>query len=144
MDRFVHNVMTEFKIRSERGMAKYKTNLEREDLSTADWLQHLKEELMDATLYIERLLYFYEGEPMAVDKTKEASDALLRAVSADISSTLDEALTRMNTLQLVHQRMWHRVLENPDDAKSYCYTSEEISLLQETAKAFLSGDPTGK
>jgi hypothetical protein len=37
------------------GIAKYGKTMEREDLSTLDWLQHLQEELMDATLYIESL-----------------------------------------------------------------------------------------
>ena len=34
--------------------------LNREDLTTFEWLNHLQEELMDATLYIERLKQDYE------------------------------------------------------------------------------------
>jgi hypothetical protein len=55
-DRFVESVLTKYKARSEAGLRKYGTTLEREDLSFVDWLNHLQEELMDATLYIERVM----------------------------------------------------------------------------------------
>ena len=54
-DSIVESVITQFKARSERGIHKYGVTLNREDLSTLEWLKHLQEELMDATLYIERL-----------------------------------------------------------------------------------------
>ena len=55
-DSFVNNVIEKYVSRSAVGMAKYGTNLERTDLSEEDWLVHLQEELMDASLYIEKLL----------------------------------------------------------------------------------------
>jgi hypothetical protein len=54
-DPIVLSVMTKFYERSQVGIAKYNTTLERTDLSTLEWLQHLQDELMDATLYVERL-----------------------------------------------------------------------------------------
>ena len=54
-DKIVQTVIEAYKKRSEVGIAKYGKTMEREDLSTLDWLQHLQEELMDATLYIESL-----------------------------------------------------------------------------------------
>ena len=42
--------------RSEVGKAKYGVTMERSDLSTIEWLTHLQEELMDAAVYVERLL----------------------------------------------------------------------------------------
>jgi hypothetical protein len=54
-DTIVESVIKQFKDRSEVGIAKYGVTLNREDLSTLEWLKHLQEELMDATLYIERL-----------------------------------------------------------------------------------------
>lgn len=54
-DSIVESVITQFKDRSERGIAKYGVTLNREDLSTLEWIQHLQEELMDAVCYIERL-----------------------------------------------------------------------------------------
>ena len=55
MDSIVRKVIDSFKKRSERGLEKYGTTLDRNDLTNLEWLQHLQEELMDATLYIEKL-----------------------------------------------------------------------------------------
>ena len=54
-DKYVQAVKERFEQRSQTGIKKYNTTLEREDLNLQDWLLHLQEELMDATLYIERL-----------------------------------------------------------------------------------------
>ena len=54
-DSYVQIVKAKFEARSQRGIEKYNTTLEREDLNLQEWLNHLQEELMDATLYIEKL-----------------------------------------------------------------------------------------
>ena len=54
-DPIVEDVINKFRKRSEAGMLKYNTTLDRTDLSTLDWVTHLQEELMDAILYVERL-----------------------------------------------------------------------------------------
>lgn len=54
-DSYVQIVKAKFEQRSQRGIEKYNTTLERKDLNLQEWLNHLQEELMDATLYIERL-----------------------------------------------------------------------------------------
>ncbi|MDB4486529.1 hypothetical protein N9014_00285 [bacterium] len=54
-DKIVQKVIEAYKERSKVGIEKYGQTMEREDLSALDWLQHLQEELMDATLYIESL-----------------------------------------------------------------------------------------
>lgn len=54
-DKYVQAVKEKFEERSQTGIRKYNTTLERNDLSLLEWLNHLQEELMDATLYIERL-----------------------------------------------------------------------------------------
>ena len=54
-DTIVDDVINKFRKRSEAGMLKYNTTLDRTDLSTLDWLTHLQEELMDAVLYVEKL-----------------------------------------------------------------------------------------
>jgi len=54
-DSIVESVVKQFKDRSNVGIAKYGVTLDRDDLSTLEWLQHLQEELFDATLYIEKL-----------------------------------------------------------------------------------------
>lgn len=61
LDPIVVAVMTKFHERSQVGIKKYGTMLTRDDLSTLEWISHLQEELMDATLYLERLKQeFYE------------------------------------------------------------------------------------
>jgi succinate dehydrogenase flavin-adding protein (antitoxin of CptAB toxin-antitoxin module) len=54
-DKYVQAVKEKFEERSQTGIKKYNTTLERKDLNLLDWLNHLQEELMDATLYVERL-----------------------------------------------------------------------------------------
>jgi len=55
IDSIVESVLDKFKERSEEGIKKYGVTLDRKDLSPLEWLNHLQEELMDATLYIEKL-----------------------------------------------------------------------------------------
>ena len=54
-DSVVQSVINKFKQRSEVGIKKYNTTLDRTDLTRLEWLQHLQEELFDASLYIEKL-----------------------------------------------------------------------------------------
>lgn len=53
-DEIVESIINQFKDRSSLGIKKYGVTLDREDLTTLDWMEHLKQELMDAILYIER------------------------------------------------------------------------------------------
>ena len=52
-DKIVEDLKREFDIRSCIGINKYKTTLQ--DNNSDDFLQHLKEELMDAALYIQKI-----------------------------------------------------------------------------------------
>ena len=54
-DSCVKSVIEKFIERSEFGMKKYGTNLDRTDLSLMDWIQHTQEEHMDAILYLEKI-----------------------------------------------------------------------------------------
>ena len=54
-DTMVNNVVEAFLTRSNVGKEKYGTTLDRNDLKPLQWLIHLQEELMDATLYVEKL-----------------------------------------------------------------------------------------
>ena len=54
-DSIVNTVVQRFIQRSEFGQKKYGVTLDRKDLKTADWIQHMQEELMDAILYLEKL-----------------------------------------------------------------------------------------
>jgi len=62
-DSYVQSVKEKFEQRSQTGIKKYNTTLERDDLNFLDWLNHLQEELMDATLYIEKLKDFASKNP---------------------------------------------------------------------------------
>lgn len=55
IDSVVEDVIDSFRERSSVGINKYNTTLDRSDLKPLEWLQHLQEELMDATLYVEKL-----------------------------------------------------------------------------------------
>jgi hypothetical protein len=55
MDKNVEKVITQLRDREEEGLRKYGVSTERTDLTTLQWLQHLQEELMDASVYIEKL-----------------------------------------------------------------------------------------
>jgi hypothetical protein len=61
-DQNVIEVIESFKNRSEGGFKKYGTNTERTDIDLLGWLNHLQEELMDATIYIQRLKKEYEAK----------------------------------------------------------------------------------
>ena len=54
-DSIVNSVISEFVKRSNVGLEKYGTTLDREDLKLNDWIQHAQEELMDGILYLEKL-----------------------------------------------------------------------------------------
>ena len=62
-DSYVQSVKEKFEQRSQTGIKKYNTTLERDDLNFLDWLNHLQEELMDATLYIEKLKEIAQKNP---------------------------------------------------------------------------------
>lgn len=54
-DPIVDKVLLKFATRSKLGITKYGTTLQDNNASLFEWLNHLQEELMDATLYIEKL-----------------------------------------------------------------------------------------
>lgn len=53
-DKIVQQVVNKYAERSDRGYQKYGTTLEENNKDI--YLKHLQEELMDATLYLEKLL----------------------------------------------------------------------------------------
>jgi hypothetical protein len=61
-DKIVLRVLSRFSERSNVGIRKYNTTLERNDLSTLEWLTHAQEEAMDFVLYLERLKDEYKNK----------------------------------------------------------------------------------
>ena len=56
--------------RAKAGMAKYGVDTTRDDLTDEEWLVHLQEELMDAAVYVQRLL---------VDRKLKMDEATIQA-----------------------------------------------------------------
>lgn len=54
-DKIVQSIIDKFNKRSEIGIKKYGTTLDKNILTFDEWLTHLQEELMDAALYIEKI-----------------------------------------------------------------------------------------
>jgi hypothetical protein len=54
-DNNVNEICLEYMNRADHGFKKYGVTTERTDLDLMQWIQHLKEELMDATVYIHRI-----------------------------------------------------------------------------------------
>jgi hypothetical protein len=55
MSQLLAKVFAEFIEREERGFKKYGTTMDRNDLSLDEWIQHLKEELLDAICYLQKV-----------------------------------------------------------------------------------------
>lgn len=56
MDTITKTVLDKYLDRAVAGKNKYGTDMDRKDLNVVQWLQHLQEEMMDATLYVEKLI----------------------------------------------------------------------------------------
>ena len=54
-DKIVQNVVNTILKRSEVGLKKYGTNLNRNDLTELEWINHAQEEAMDLILYLEKI-----------------------------------------------------------------------------------------
>jgi hypothetical protein len=54
-DSVVNSVIEQFAKRSNVGVEKYGTTLDRTDLTMLDWIKHAQEELMDGILYLEKI-----------------------------------------------------------------------------------------
>ena len=53
-DEIVESLIQEYRERSLKGILKYGTTLEENQLSLLKWLQHAKEEAMDMALYLHK------------------------------------------------------------------------------------------
>ncbi len=63
-DTIVNSVINSFIQRSNVGLQKYGTTLDRDDLSVLEWIQHAQEEHMDAILYLEKLKTVVASKPL--------------------------------------------------------------------------------
>lgn len=61
-DKVVLAVISDLNRRSEVGIKKYNTTLERTDLELRDWLQHAYEECLDQANYLKRSIMELDGK----------------------------------------------------------------------------------
>ncbi len=54
-DKIVENVVNTILERSNVGFKKYGTNLNRDDLTPLEWIEHAQQESMDFILYLEKM-----------------------------------------------------------------------------------------
>ena len=64
----VENVKTLYDIRAIKGKNRYGVTMDRNDLSFVEWIIHLQEELMDATIYLEKLKFEYDANTNSKNK----------------------------------------------------------------------------
>ena len=60
-DSVVDSIIDQFIERAKFGKEKYNTDLDREDLGLLDWIEHAKQEHMDAILYLEKIERVIKG-----------------------------------------------------------------------------------
>jgi len=53
--KILTEVIEDLQAREKKGFETYGTTLDRKDLTTSQWLVHLREELQDAILYLKKL-----------------------------------------------------------------------------------------
>ena len=73
IDKNVLDVVAQYAYRAQKGFDKYGTTTERKDIDLVGWLQHLQEELMDATIYIQRIKYELNNQSNSGAEMQEES-----------------------------------------------------------------------
>lgn len=63
-DSIVDSIIDQFVSRASFGKQKYGTDLDRNDLSILEWIEHAKQEHMDAILYLEKLKKIVETKEL--------------------------------------------------------------------------------
>ena len=97
-DSIVESVIKQFKDRSEVGIAKYGTTMDRKDLSTLEWMIHFREELMDGLLYLERVIQDTQKENIIdIMKSDEELGLYANTFSGTISTTTTGAISTTTT-----------------------------------------------
>lgn len=75
MSQVLAKVFSEFIEREETGKRKYGTTMDRKDLSLDEWIEHMKQELMDAILYLEKIKSIYDTQrPANYQETNPRND----------------------------------------------------------------------
>ncbi len=62
LDSVVTSIIEQFISRAKMGKAKYGVDLDRTDLALIEWIEHAKQEHMDAILYLEKIKQIVSGK----------------------------------------------------------------------------------
>jgi len=62
LDSIVTSIIKQFVSRAEQGKTKYGVDLDRTDLTLLEWIEHAKQEHMDAILYLEKIKQEISGK----------------------------------------------------------------------------------
>jgi hypothetical protein len=81
MSEIEDKVITKIKQRAEAGFKKYGTTMQRSDLTFNEWLTHLQEELMDACVYVERIMLLTDNSPYTMERIRRRHEAETQADS---------------------------------------------------------------
>ena len=108
-ESIVFDIIKEFGERAKKGYDKYGTDMDRKDLSPSDWAQHLREELMDALVYLTRL---------KKDMLELESENTAPRLNAE--NKTDENGTKI-VYHLMPKPSWMKAKTKPNDT----YTDEE-------------------
>jgi len=76
-DSVVFSIVKQFKERARIGKEKYGTDLDRDDLSLNEWLQHAQEEHMDAILYLEKIKKVIDNKIVVEKCSDEANNVIM-------------------------------------------------------------------
>ena len=81
MSEIEDKVIAKIKQRAEAGYKKYGTTMIRDDLNFQQWLTHLQEELMDACVYVERIMLLSDNSPYTMERIRRRMEAQKQADS---------------------------------------------------------------
>jgi hypothetical protein len=113
-DPIVEAVCARMLSRSRAGQRKYGTTLARTDLTRRDWLRHLQEELLDAALYVERLLLEEEREGNPVQRSAVLAEVLAMLREKEQQHLADMEYTWENNQKERHSRIVERSIAIDD------------------------------
>jgi len=102
-DSIVESVIEQFKQRSNVGINKYSTTLDRTDLSTLEWMIHFREELMDGLLYLERVIQDNQDMSMVIGIAGMPPNAVTTALISGGYIPLKPAGVRVNYWALAQE-----------------------------------------
>ncbi len=66
LDSVVSSIINQFTTRALMGKDKYGVDLDRTDLSILEWIEHAKQEHMDAILYLEKIKQEISGKEKVI------------------------------------------------------------------------------